>query len=54
LHPSFARLWANMPGPRGREIPAARAASYLGVRALLHTPLAEHDLMRAVPEMEMH
>jgi NAD(P)-dependent dehydrogenase (short-subunit alcohol dehydrogenase family) len=75
LHPSFVRLRATMPGPLGREIPAARAASLIAdgierrdrrlwvpgwvralhwLRALLHTPLAERELMRAVPEMEMH
>ncbi|MEX1167170.1 MAG: short-chain dehydrogenase/reductase [Hydrogenophaga sp.] len=75
LHPSFVRLRATMPGPLGREIPAARAASLIAdglerrdrrlwvpgwvralhwLRALLHTPIAERELLRAVPEMEMH
>ena len=75
LHPSFVRLRATMPGPLGREIPAARAAALIvdgierrqrriwvpgwvralhWLRALLHTPVAERELLRAVPEMEMH
>ena len=75
LHPGFVRLRATMPGPLGREIPAARAAVMIAdgierrqrriwvpgwvralhwLRALLHTPVAERELLRAVPEMEMH
>jgi NAD(P)-dependent dehydrogenase (short-subunit alcohol dehydrogenase family) len=75
LHPSFVRLRATMPGPLGREIPAARAAALMvdgierrdrrlwvpgwvrvlhWLRALLHTPLAERELLRAVPEMDAH
>ena len=75
LHPSFLRLRATMPGPLGREIPAARAATLIAdgierrarriwvpgwvrvlhwLRSLLHTPVAERELLRAVPEMETH
>jgi NAD(P)-dependent dehydrogenase (short-subunit alcohol dehydrogenase family) len=75
LHPSFVRLRDTMPGPLGREIPAARAAALMvdgierrdrriwvpgwvrvlhWLRALLHTPMAERELLRAVPEMETH
>jgi len=75
LHPAFVRLRATMPGPLGREIPAARAAALIAdgierrdrriwvpgwvralhwLRALLHTPIAERELLKAVPEMEMH
>ena len=75
LHPSFVRLRATMPGPLGREIPAARAAALIAdgierrdrriwvpgwvralhwLRALLHTQMAERELLRAVPEMELH
>ena len=75
LHPAFVRLRATMPGPLGREIPAARAAALIAdgiarrdrrvwvpgwvrmlhwLRALLHTPMAERELLRAAPEMEAH